>query len=255
MSSKLEVRLLGTFQVLVGWQPVTHFESDTARALLAYLAARQARLTRREVVAELLWPDRPPGAARKNLRHTLSTLRRSLGDVDGERRILEADRCHISLAGPPQVTVDVKALERLARMSESQTPHLAVLEIALGLYQGPFLEDLVVRGSSDWDQWLLHAREHYRLSAVVLVERLVSAYERMGEVEAGLAAAHRLVELDPWNEHGHRALMRLLAQAGEPAAALSHLVTLRKRLESELQTTPTAESIELADRIRAGALR
>ena len=255
MSPKLEVRLLGTLQVLAGWRPVTHFESESARALLAYLAAHQARLTPREAVAELLWPDRPPGAARKNLRHTLSTLRRSLGDVDGERPIVKADRRHLSLAGPPEVTVDVQAFNRLARMTKSQTPHVETLETALELYRGPFLEDLIVRRSPDWDQWLVHTREHYRRSTVALVDRLVTAYERLGEVEAGLALAYRLVELDPWNERGHRALMRLLVHAGEPAAALSHFAALRGRLASELQTTPTNESVELADRIRAGALR
>lgn len=254
MSPKLEIRVLGTFHVLGEGQPVTQFESETARALLAYLATHQEYSLPREVVAELLWPDRPAGAALKNLRHTLSTLRRSLNDLADQRPIVKADRRHLSLAGPPQVTVDAQTINRLARMSGSRTPHVAALEAAIELYRGPLLEDLVLRDRPEWDQWLVEAREHYHRSTVVLVHRLVTAYEQLGEIAAGLAAAQRLVELDPWNERGHRTLMRLLVHAGEPTAALAHFADLRKRLNRQLQTEPTPMTVELANQVRAGAL-
>ena len=252
MTAQLQVRLLGGFQALVKGDLVTDFESETARALLAYLAVHQARLVSRDVVAELLWPGRPAGAARKNLRHTLSTLRRSLGEAGAQRPVLEADRRHLSLGPPPEVIVDVQVLEQFAHTSPPHTPRLAALEAAVELYRGPFLGELGIGSNPDWDDWLARTGERYRLVAVSLVDRLVSAYQGTGQVEPGLAAAHRLVELDPWNERAHRRLMGLLASAGAPAAALSHFARLCERLERELETAPAPETVELAARIRAG---
>lgn len=80
----LEIRLLGPFEVILHGEKVTEFESDSARALLAYLAAEPGRAYSRAALAEMLWPDRPPGAALSNLRHVLSVLRRTLGEAEGQ---------------------------------------------------------------------------------------------------------------------------------------------------------------------------
>ena len=55
----LSVRTLGPFQVLLDGEPVTGFDSDKVRALLAYLALEADRPHRREKLAGLLWPDYP----------------------------------------------------------------------------------------------------------------------------------------------------------------------------------------------------
>ena len=67
--TRLSVALLGSFQVTLDGTPVTHFESARVRALLALLAAEAERPHTREAIAELLWPERPPGAALADLRH------------------------------------------------------------------------------------------------------------------------------------------------------------------------------------------
>jgi DNA-binding SARP family transcriptional activator len=76
----LSIRLLGPVQVSVDGQPITRFETKKSRALLALLAVEGDQPHRRAVVAEMLWPGRPEGAARANLRHTLAKLRTAIGD-------------------------------------------------------------------------------------------------------------------------------------------------------------------------------
>jgi hypothetical protein len=72
--ARLTIRLLGPVQIVLGGKSVTGFDSEKARALLVYLAAEAGRPHRREVLAEMLWPDRPEGAARTNLRHALAQM-------------------------------------------------------------------------------------------------------------------------------------------------------------------------------------
>ena len=59
---RLEIRLLGPFEALRNGAPVTSFETESARALLAYLASEPGRARSRPAVAEMFWPERPEGA-------------------------------------------------------------------------------------------------------------------------------------------------------------------------------------------------
>lgn len=62
--TRLIVRLLGSYRVELDGRPVYAFETDKARALLAYLMVEADRPHRRETLASLLWPERPESAAR-----------------------------------------------------------------------------------------------------------------------------------------------------------------------------------------------
>ncbi|MFN2217102.1 MAG: regulator, partial [Anaerolineae bacterium] len=77
--ARLSIRLLGPLQVTLDGEPVTGFESDKVRALLAYLAVEQGAPQRREKLAGMLWPDWPERSARTNLRRALANLRKALG--------------------------------------------------------------------------------------------------------------------------------------------------------------------------------
>ena len=87
--ARLSIRLLGPFSVILDQEPVSDFESDKVRALLAYLATEPDRPHRREALAGLLWSERPERDARRNLRHALAKLRLAIGDCrDGADYLL-----------------------------------------------------------------------------------------------------------------------------------------------------------------------
>jgi hypothetical protein len=60
--STLTVSLLGAFQATLDGRPITGFESNKVRALLAYLAVEADRLHSRDELIGLLWPDQPDTA-------------------------------------------------------------------------------------------------------------------------------------------------------------------------------------------------
>ncbi len=76
--TRLSIHLLGQLRVLADGEVVTGFESNKVRALLVYLAVEADRPHHREMLAELLWPERPEGAALNNLRGALSNLRKAI---------------------------------------------------------------------------------------------------------------------------------------------------------------------------------
>ena len=73
--SRLEISLLGPFQISLEGAPVTDLRSDKAWALLSYLLLPGQFPCRREVLAGLLWPDQPDSDALRNLRQALVHLR------------------------------------------------------------------------------------------------------------------------------------------------------------------------------------
>ena len=84
--ARVSIYLLGNFQVRVEDQLTTRkFRTDKERALLAYLALEGERPISREVLAELLWPERYEGVGRTNLRQALLGVRKAIGDVSAEQ--------------------------------------------------------------------------------------------------------------------------------------------------------------------------
>ena len=84
----LSLSLLGPFRATLAGEPVTGFESNKVRALLAYLAVEADRPHSRSTLAGLLWPELPDRVALTNLRHVLPNLRRAIGDFDGQPSFL-----------------------------------------------------------------------------------------------------------------------------------------------------------------------
>jgi hypothetical protein len=71
--ASLRIFVLGLFQVELEGRVVTKsFRTEKERALLAYLITEASRPFSREALAELFWPERPPGMARASLRQALA---------------------------------------------------------------------------------------------------------------------------------------------------------------------------------------
>ncbi len=80
--ARLSLYLLGSFQALLGVEPITGFESDKVRALLTFLTVEADRPHRRQSLAGMLWSAWPEAGARRNLSRALSNLRNAIGDRD-----------------------------------------------------------------------------------------------------------------------------------------------------------------------------
>jgi DNA-binding SARP family transcriptional activator len=79
-------------------------------------------------------------------------------------------------------------------------------------------------------------------------------HESRGQYAQLLKYARRKIELEPWRESAHRRLMRALALSGQPGEALHHYEICRAELAQEMGVGPSAETVQLYERIRAGAL-
>lgn len=235
----LTLRLLGEVTLRHGEQPVAGLPSRKAEALLVYLVCTRRPIAR-EVLAELLWDDRPHKTALSNLRTLLSGLRRAVGPV----LVVERDTIRFDTTQP--YWLDVEAFEQA--LAAGPTPE--ALQAACDLYQGDFLAGFHLRQSRGFEEWAVVERERLRRLAVIGLERLVRQALEAGRYAAGLEAANRLTQFDPLSEAAHQHRMRLLARLGRRAEALAAYEACRRLLAEELDVAPTEPTMALYAHIR-----
>jgi DNA-binding SARP family transcriptional activator len=251
----LSLSLLGPFQVTLAGEPVTGFESNKVRALLAYLAVEADRPHRREVLAALLWPDWPDRAARSNLRNALANLRKSIGDRYARPPFLLISRETIQFDTTSDYWLDVTAFRSSVEADLADRSAGRRLEEAVALYRGSFLEGFSLKDSVAFDDWSLLVRERLQRQVLTALHRLAAYYEERGEYERACDCARRQVELETWQEEAHQQLMRLLALSGQRGAALAQYETCRRLLAEELGVEPAKETTGLYELIRDGRLQ
>ena len=248
MNKRLAIHCLGAFSVTSTGVALTGFESDKARALLAYLATRSEQPHHREHLAGLLWPDFADQAARTNLRRVLSNVRQVIGDrtSDTPALIISGQTIQLSTA---HIWVDIHAFQAGITAED-----LAQLENAAALYSGRFLDTLSIKDSNIFEEWLTLTRSQLHQQMMDTLQRLAQLYEQQGDWEKAAAYCRQQLRQEPWHEPAHRQLMRLLATNGRRAEALKQYEACRSHLAQELGVTPEPATIALYEQLRAGML-
>ena len=118
---KVEIRLLGGFEVRVDGQAVNGFESQKVRGLLAYLVMPRGVPQGRERLAALFWPEHEPNSARSSLRQALYNLRSTLAPTNP----VVSTHQTVAFSRDSDVRVDAEDFEAaLRRGMEEDAPHL-----------------------------------------------------------------------------------------------------------------------------------
>ncbi|MBN1657401.1 MAG: AAA family ATPase [Anaerolineae bacterium] len=255
--AKLQLFLLGPPRLERDGEPL-QFDTRKIMALVAYLAvsdvpAGTAHVTRDSLLA-LLWPELEPARARAVLRRNLSLLRAAL---DGEW--LVADRHSLSTDPAADFGLDVHEFNALLSACEAHghardqvcAECLALLDRAVELYRGDFLEGFGLRDSVAFDDWQFFQAEELRTALASALERLVRGHTEMGDPELALPYARRWLALDSLHESAHRWLIRLYAATGQRSAALRQYDECVRILDEEMGVPPSTETTDLYKEVRA----
>src|SRR5262249_47022308 len=144
------------------------------------------------------------------------------------------------------VSVDARAFMSLARSARPDE-----LTRAAELWHGAFLPDLAL-DIEEFDNW--HRQEADRLSAAAagVFEALCRKADANGDGARAIAAAERLLALEPTREDRQRTALKLYARHRGRDAALSRAKLLADLLRSELGVAPEAATRALIDAIKRG---
>lgn len=236
---------MGKPEVKLGTKPVTGFISAKAQACLFYLAVTGTSHAR-EALAGLFWGEMPAKQASKNLRNVLSNLRALVGAH------LCITRYDAAFDRDAEYWLDVEQFMR-ALGDDASKQDLQNLHRAVELIQGDFLEGFYAGDTLGFEEWALGQRALYNSLMVQALHTLVVKHLEREEYAAGIEYANRLLAIEPWREETHRHLMLLYVRSRQRSAALEQYQVCRRMLESELGSSPMAETTALYQRILSAA--
>lgn len=200
-------------------------KGEKPRSLLAYLILHPRVLHRREMLADMLWPDAPPDRVRRNLSDLLYRLQK---EIDPDWLAIDADT--IAFQPNENLWVDVWEFDSLVSSKASHD-----LEKAVELYTGDLLPEI-------YEDWILPERELRRSQYVSALEAVFENYETQGNLQQALLYTRRLILVEPLHEPAHQAYIRLLGRLRRFSEALVHYDYLCTLLRTELDSKPTAET-------------
>ena len=243
----LVLKLLGSPTISLNGQLVTGLPSAKVSGLLYYLAVTQ-REHSRDSLAALLWPDYETSQAKRNLRGALYHLRTAIDDF------LLISRQTAAIHPAAQVTVDALHFATLLRQAadNEQTPDIALLEEAVPLHQGDFLEGFHVLDAEPFDEWMIGERGRFNHLAIQALNELVVHCAHQNRLLRGMDYASHLLRLDPLHEETYRNLMMMLALDGQSSQALARFQEFSNLIWTELGVEPSPVTRQLAERIEAG---
>ncbi|HEY2136223.1 MAG TPA: BTAD domain-containing putative transcriptional regulator [Xanthobacteraceae bacterium] len=235
------MRLLGPFWVETNLIPVV-IRLRKARALLAYLAMKPDCQASREELAALLWGDNPDAQARHSLRQCLMSLRQDL-HLAPDLLFIERDTIGLRREG---LTVDAREFAAGARSTEYDE-----LSRLAGLYRGVFGIDLDLDVEA-FGAWRRHEGERTAEAAARVFASLARICDQAGDGDQAVAAAERLVALDPTREDHQRAALLLWARYRGREAAHGRAKAFTELLRRELDVAPQSETRALIEEIQRG---
>lgn len=218
----LQVRCFGRFEIRVdGERPPLERVRPRAREVLRMLALAAGRPVHRELLIEALWPGLDPSAATHNLHVAVSSLRAVLepGVARGAARLLARDGDRYSLALDPGSSCDLQVFESScvaadrARAAGDTDAAIRSLDVALAAYTGDVLPE---DGPAEW---VLAARERFRVRAAEAAALLAELHLGRGHAEAAAAAALRSIDIDPCRDGSWRLLVSAYDATDDLAAA------------------------------------
>jgi predicted ATPase/DNA-binding SARP family transcriptional activator/DNA-binding CsgD family transcriptional regulator len=251
---RLRAHLFGPVRLAVGERPLAErdWPRRAARGLLLLLLTTPGHRLPRERVLDLLWPDLTASAARNELRKAVHALRRALEpdlDAGGVSAYVESTPDTLGLRSDAELWTDLDAFEAAVARANSMLPaaeRQEALRAAVAGYGGDLLAD---EPGVDWAAARREAlRQAWRGAVLDLAELDLAA----GNPREAVPSLQRLLAADAGDEAAHRALMRALAAAGQPAEALRQYQRCVRALRDELDVMPSDETEALVAALRAG---
>ena len=210
---------LGGFGLTVDGRPV---DPDAlrprARALLAMLAMHHGHDVHRERLVDALWPESSLPSGIRSLQVAVSSIRQCLTAAGLSEECLRrrGDAYALQLADAEDQLREFEQLGQRAGQLARNGDRATALESALAaldLYGGDLLPEV---GPAEW---VVEERDRLRTLAAGVGATAAELALEQGELAAGIRAAQRSIEIDPYHDNSWTLLAELHERRGDRSAA------------------------------------
>ena len=239
---------LGRFVLVRDGQAVPRAEWRTHRAatLCKVLLTYRGQRLHKEQLQDWIWPDVSASAASRNLRVSLSELRRVL-EPDRQARdespFIEVSGDTVELR-TDDLWLDSQRVIEAGDVDPAAPNALLQLQAAVDLCRGPYLPDDL------YEDWAAVERERLALAHESIQLRLAQAYALNAQYTQALAICRHSLAVNPTSEVFAEHAMQYAVQLGDASQALVIYHEFCTELEARLQLRPSLHLTELAAQIR-----
>ena len=214
----LHIRALGPLSVSVNGVVITELQrAPVLHALLGFLILHRGEWVKRSKLAGTFWPDVQEEQARRALNTQLWRLRQW---ADGRlMAAMHTTRDALAWHLPSDAWLDLIAWDASMKHEESQEeiiPSITALQQLVRqvtLYRGHLFEGIE-------GEWCEEARYHYSTHHVASLRTLTRGYAAHERWTEAVTWGTRWVEVEPYDENAHAALIQLHRQSNQPVAAV-----------------------------------
>jgi ATP/maltotriose-dependent transcriptional regulator MalT/DNA-binding SARP family transcriptional activator len=234
---QLEIRALGTPQILKDGTPVGKGEWQTATAeeLFFYLLAHPEGQPR-ERITDVFWPELPPARAKSTFHSTVYRLRRAT-----HMEMLAFDRSSgtYELNLEMHYWYDVEEFEKLLEVAPRNGESRAeALRQAITLYQGEYMEGF-------YSDWCLPKRRTLEKQYLDALSELAHWCIDRGSYDEALELCEKALQKDSYYEEMYRLMMKCYSLLDQPSRVPQVYQRCATVLGEELGIEPTAETVAL----------
>ena len=243
MANRLEIRVLGPFEVVAGGT-VADVGGSKRQALLAILALRSGRIVDIDALVDALWEEGDlPAAPRNALHHHIGRLRATLGEtaIVGSPAGYALKDAHVDAMRFEELIAETRHALRDGDVGSAADAAAS----ALALWRGPPLQGLT---GTAW--FTAEARRLATLHADALEEQFEVALA-LGEHRELVPAVRSTLADNPFRERLWAQLMLALYRSGRQADALETFQEARRVLADELGLEPGPDLRRLQEAILA----
>ncbi len=240
MAKRLEIRLLGPFEVLADGAGAD-VGGSKRQGLLALLALAGGRTVDVGALVDRLWGEDLPSAPRNAVQHHVARLRAALGE---ESIVAAADGYALAEAEVDALRFEALLAESRTALRDGDTRGAAdAIAAALSLWRGAALQGLP---TTEWFGTEAHRLDSLRIDALEEEFEVKLALGEHGDLEPALRAA---LNANPFRERLWGQLMLALYRNGRQAEALEAFQEARRVFDDELGLEPSPALRALQDAI------
>jgi DNA-binding SARP family transcriptional activator len=221
------------------------------RIAFAALAVERQPLSH-DQLAEIIWDEAPPPQWKTALAPVISKIRSliSTTGLDGPE-VLTAGGGAYNLLLPAEIWVDLETAHRSLDRAEGALRHGRDVDAAR---DATVASSILRRGflTGIDNLWVERVRDRLTDALYRSSITLATAWNQLGDHQLATTVAQAAIDLDPLREIGHRVLIGAEQARGDHSAALRAYRRCAEVLATELDASPSPETLRLVDAIHPG---
>lgn len=228
----LTINLLGNVGIYYDGEDITTKLSSKSVAIIMLLVANYNKKITREKISDLLWSEKYDNAG-YNLRYNLWNIKKVIPlDKDGRELITSnKEYCYIN----PEYIFrgDIVKVKKVEEKSIGKMT-LEELQAVKKEFKGEFLDQLHIKDSEEFYEWILINRVKYQKLYINCLNQMYILLQNTNMHDEKIDILDEILACNPYDEESHYNLMVEYMKMGERHRAIAQYKKCDKILRAEL---------------------